>query len=62
MGNGTKNKSSIKYQKVVERLKGKYEMDFDKFEEKLGKKFDLTWEHEKDYIDWDWALTNIKNR
>ncbi|MEW6557211.1 MAG: hypothetical protein AB1349_07645 [Elusimicrobiota bacterium] len=58
-----KQKKEIKkWLKVVTSLKKKYNINFIQFEKKLGKDFNLTWEHEKDYIDWDWALTNIKNK
>lgn len=38
----------------------KYGVEFEQFEKQLGRKYNLNWEHEKDYIDWYWALANIK--
>lgn len=48
------------WKQKVKRLKKKYGMDFFQFQKQLGKKFNLSWEHEKDYMDWDWALTVMK--
>ncbi|MFQ6119423.1 MAG: hypothetical protein ACE5KE_06005 [Methanosarcinales archaeon] len=48
------------YELKIKILKEKYHTDFEDFKEKLGTKFDLSWEHEKDYMDWEEAITNIK--
>jgi hypothetical protein len=35
-------------------------MSFDEFDEKLGKKLELSWEHEKDFFSWEGAKTDLK--
>jgi len=46
------------YRQVVKDLNEKYGVGFDQFKEMLGDQLALTWEHEKDYMDWEEAVTN----
>ncbi len=39
----------------------KYGMNINDFYEKLGEEFSLSWEHEKDYMDWDWATAKLEH-
>ncbi len=48
------------WQEKVKRFEEKYGMPFEEFEERLGRELDLSWEHERDYMDWDWALTELR--
>jgi len=48
------------YQEVVRRLEQKYGMNFEEFSKKLGQELPLSWEHEKDYMDWEEAVTNLQ--
>jgi len=48
------------YREVVESLSKKYNMDFERFKELLGTQLELTWEHEKDYLEWEEAVTNLQ--
>jgi len=47
------------YKQVVKNLSKKYGVEFDRFKEMLGDQLALTWEHEKDYMDWEEAITNL---
>ena len=38
----------------------KYGVGFDELKEMLGDRVALTWEHEKDYMDWEEAVTNLE--
>jgi len=38
----------------------KYGVDIREFYEKLGTDFSLSWECEKDYIDWDWTIAELE--
>lgn len=49
------------YRQVVESLSGKYGTEFNKFKEMLGRELALSWEHERDYMDWEEAVTNIEH-
>jgi hypothetical protein len=51
-------KLHIHREKVVQ-LESKYGMGFKEFEQKLGRELALSWEHERDYMEWDWALAEI---
>jgi hypothetical protein len=42
----------------IRHFEKKYGMCFNDFYEKLGEWFSLSWEHEKDYMDWESATTN----
>ena len=57
-----KNNEIIKWVQKINKFRKKYKMDFFQYEKKLGKNIDLSWAHEKDYIEWDWALSNLKLR
>jgi len=35
-------------------------MNITDFYEKLGDEFSLSWEHEKDYMDWEATTTNLR--
>lgn len=46
-----------------ERIKGfekKYGMKLKEYEKKLGKEFELSYDHEKDYLEWEGFITNLK--
>jgi len=42
------------------RFESKYGMTLQDFEKKLGEELPLTWEHERDYIDWDCTLGELE--
>ena len=44
----------------IKKFESKYGMSIKDFYEKLGRDFPLTWEHERDYMDWDWAIAEIE--
>jgi len=44
----------------IEHFEKKYGMSFNDFYEKFGEEFSLSWEHEKDYMDWEAATTNLQ--
>ena len=44
----------------IRRFEEKYCMNINDFYEKLGDEFGLSWEHEKDYMDWDWATAKLE--
>lgn len=44
----------------ISRFQKKYKMDFEKFKAKLGKQIPLSYEHEKDYMNWEAAMTEYK--
>ena len=46
---------------TIRRFERKYGMNMKGFYEKLGVEFDLSWEHEKDYMDWDWAVVELED-
>lgn len=48
------------YQEVAQRLEHKYDMCFEECAQKLGQELTLSWEHEKDYMDWEEAITNLQ--
>jgi len=48
------------YQEVIRELERKYGMPFEEFEEKLGQELTLSWEHERDYMAWEEAVTNLQ--
>ena len=51
----------VLYRLTDERLKKKYNMSFDTFEEKnVVKEMDFSWEVEKDAMEWEHALEGIK--
>lgn len=47
-------------QEEIKRLEEKYGMSINEFYEKLGDEFSLSWEHEKDYMGWEAATTNLR--
>lgn len=49
-----------KYKSDIKKFERKYGMSFKEFHKKLGREYDLSWEHEKDYLDWEEATTNLK--
>lgn len=52
-----------KIEACEEQIKGfekKYRMGFKEYEKKLGKELELSYEHEKDYLEWEGAITNLK--
>ncbi|MFQ6117521.1 MAG: hypothetical protein ACE5LQ_04570 [Candidatus Bipolaricaulia bacterium] len=49
-----------RYQKVIHGLEQKHGMSFEEFEKELGLKLPLSWEHEKDYMAWEEAITNLQ--
>jgi translation initiation factor 2 alpha subunit (eIF-2alpha) len=48
------------YKQVAKGLIEKYGVGFSEFKEMLGTQLALTWEHEKDYMDWEEAVTNLE--
>jgi hypothetical protein len=44
----------------IKRFEKKYGMNINDFYEKLDEEFSLSWEHEKDYMDWEAATTNLR--
>jgi transaldolase len=55
-------KKIILYKLTDERLKKKYEMSFNEFEEKnIVKEKDFSWEVEKDAMDWEHAVEGIRH-
>lgn len=48
------------YQEVIRELEQKYGMSFEEFEKKLGQELTLSWEHERDYMAWEEAVTNLQ--
>jgi len=54
-------KKIILYKLTDERLKKKYKMSFNEFEEKnIVKEKDFSWEVEKDAMDWEHAVEGIR--
>lgn len=47
------------YRGTIDRLYAKYGLSFDAFTEKLGDELSLTWEHERDFMAWEEAVTNL---
>jgi transaldolase len=55
-------KKIILYKLTDERLKKKYEMSFNEFEEKnIVKEKNFSWEVEKDAMDWEHAVEGIRH-
>ncbi len=55
------DKKLVLYKFTNERLKKKYGMSFNEFEEKnIVKEKDFSWEVEKDAMDWDHAVEGIR--
>ena len=53
--------SKIKdYRQRIRRLEAKYGMSFEEFRKKMGKELPLDWEHEKDGIEWETAITELE--
>lgn len=48
------------YEEKIRHFEKKYGIGIKEFYEKLGEEFSLSWEHEKDYMDWDWATAGLK--
>ena len=48
-------------QEAIKRFEEKYGVNITDFYEKLDEEFSLSWEHERDYMDWDWATAKLKN-
>lgn len=44
----------------VEEFESKYGMGFEEFREKMGKGLPLDWEHERDGMEWEEAVTLLK--
>jgi len=51
----------FEYKTTVQKLQGKYRMSFEGFEERLGADLELSWQHEKDYMAWEEAVTNLNH-
>ncbi|GBC76338.1 hypothetical protein HRbin07_00537 [bacterium HR07] len=49
-----------RYRQTIARLQKKYGISFEEFRERLGTELPLTWEHERDFLTWEEALTNIR--
>lgn len=49
----------LEYRATIQKLRRKYRMSFEAFKERLGVDLELTWEHEKDYMAWEEAVTNL---
>ena len=48
------------YRQVTKSLSEKYGAEFSKFKEMLGTQLALSWKHEKNYMDWEEAVTNLE--
>lgn len=48
------------YNGEIESLEKKYGMSFEKFKKNLGENLELSWEHERDFMQWEEAITNLK--
>jgi hypothetical protein len=46
--------------RLIARLERKYGMGFEEFERRLGVELPLSWEHERDFLAWEEALTNLR--
>jgi hypothetical protein len=44
-------------EKEIRTFEKRYGMCFADFERKIGEEFELSWEHEKDYLEWEGAIT-----
>lgn len=49
------------YQQDIQDLEAKYGMNFEEFKERLGKELDLSWQHERDFMRWEEAVTNLNH-
>ena len=45
---------------TIARLQRKYGMSFEDFARRLGTELTLSWEHERDFLAWEEALTNLR--
>ena len=46
--------------RLIARLERKYGMGFEEFARRLGVELPLSWEHERDFLAWEEALTNLR--
>ena len=44
----------------IKNFESKYGVGIKEFYEKLGTGFSLSWECEKDYMDWDWTIAELE--
>ncbi|NQE46610.1 hypothetical protein C5S31_11375 [ANME-1 cluster archaeon GoMg2] len=44
----------------ISKFENKYGMSFEDYKEMLGEKFTLSYEHEKDYMDWEASVIEYK--
>jgi hypothetical protein len=49
-----------RYRRTAARLQKKYGMSFAEFHRRLGAELPLSWEHERDFLAWEEALTNLR--
>lgn len=49
------------YRQDIQDLETKYRMSFEEFKERLGKELDLSWQHERDFMCWEEAITNLNH-
>jgi len=47
------------YRGTLEKMERKYGLDFGEFQRRLGESLPLSWEHERDYMEWEEAVTNL---
>lgn len=46
--------------RVIARMEKKYGVSFEEFSRQLGTELPLSWEHERDFLTWEEALTNLR--
>lgn len=44
----------------IKKFEKKYGMSFEDYKDKLGEEFPLSYEHEKDYMNWEAAITEYR--
>ena len=49
-----------RYRRITGRLEKKYGVSFEEFSRRLGTELPLSWEHERDFLSWEEALTNLR--
>jgi arginyl-tRNA synthetase len=49
-----------KCEQKIKKFESKYSVGIKESYEKLGTDFSLSWECEKDYRDWDWAIAELE--